>query len=100
MIESFEGIWIPREIALNNNFTIAEKYLYSFIVSLCKKTGSCTATNDYLSECLNFCGVGNSQPTISSGISKLKDFNYLAISYVETEKGKLRVITLKDRYIS
>jgi len=62
----FLGIWIPREIYLNNDLSWTDKILVVEIHSLDNERG-CFASNDYFAE---FLGV--TKTTISTSVSKLK----------------------------
>ena len=62
----FLGVWIPRDIYLNNDLTWTEKILLVEINSLDNEQG-CFASNDYFAEFLSC-----TKTTISTSISKLK----------------------------
>jgi len=63
----FPGVFIPREVLLNESLTSTEKMLYGIIQSLDNDRG-CYASNGYLGRML---GVG--QETVRQGISNLED---------------------------
>tara|TARA_R110000823_G_scaffold4464_8_gene17319 strand:+ start:1352 stop:2497 length:1146 start_codon:yes stop_codon:yes gene_type:complete len=67
----FLGIWIPKEIYLNNNLSWTDKILVIEILSLDNERG-CFASNDYFAE---FLGV--TKTTISTSISKLKELGFI-----------------------
>ena len=83
MERDFKGVWIPKEIWLDNNLTMLEKVIFVEINSLDNENG-CTASNEYLCE---FCQC--SQQKVSSAISKLKKLGYLEIVSFD---GRKRVI--------
>ena len=67
----FLGIWIPREIYLNQDLSWTDKILVIEINSLDNERG-CFASNDYFAE---FLGV--TKTTISTSISKLKKLGFI-----------------------
>jgi len=67
----FLGIWIPKEIYLNNDLSWTDKILVIEILSLDNERG-CFASNDYFAE---FLGV--TKTTISTSISKLKELGFI-----------------------
>ena len=67
----FLGIWIPKEIYLNNELSWTDKILVIEILSLDNERG-CFASNDYFAE---FLGV--TKTTISTSISKLKELGFI-----------------------
>lgn len=69
----FKGIWIPREIWLEERLSMLEKVILMEIDSLDNGEG-CWAGNDYLSE---FCQC--SERKVSEAVSKLVDMGYLAV---------------------
>lgn len=62
----FKGIWISRDIWLNEELDIIEKCLYAEIDSLCVNGGACFASNEYFAEFFKC-----SERKISSSISHL-----------------------------
>jgi len=80
----FKGVWIPRDIWLDDRLSAVEKVLLIEIDSLsCGELG-CIKTNETLAE---FCQC--SVRTITKGISNLKD---LGLVYVESFDGRQRVL--------
>ena len=67
----FLGIWIPRDIYLNNELNWTDKILVVEINSLDNERG-CFASNDYFAEFLSV-----STTTISTSISKLKNLGLI-----------------------
>lgn len=83
MTREFKGIWIPREIWLNNDLGILEKVLLAEIDSLEGKKG-CFASNQYFAE---FLGVAKG--TVANMLSALSKKGYLNIT---SENGANRKI--------
>lgn len=89
MDRDFKGVWIPKEIWLDETLTIMEKMLLVEIDSLCGEKG-CWATNQHLAKFL-----GISKDRVSKLISGLVKRNYLKITikYVPgTKQVKERVL--------
>lgn len=84
MNRDFKGVWIPKEIYLNENLSLAEKILLVEIDSLDMSDAGCFASNSYFAD---FIGV--SSTTISIGISKLKDLGYI---YQQSFDGRKRIL--------
>ena len=68
----FEGIWIPREIWLNEELGALDKVILAEITSLDRNEEHCYAGNDYLAK---FCQC--SENKVSKSISKLKKLGYI-----------------------
>lgn len=68
----FEGIWIPREIWLNEELGALDKVILAEITSLDRNEEHCYAGNDYLAR---FCQC--SENKVSKSISKLKKLGYI-----------------------
>ena len=68
---SFKGIWIPKEIWLDERLTALDKFILVEIDSLDNDEG-CTASNEYLAE---FCDCAVSK--VSRSISKLKKYELI-----------------------
>lgn len=79
----FKGIWIPKEIWLDDRLNAIEKIVLAEIDSLDGENG-CWASNEYLAE---FCKCSTCK--ISTTISKLKDLGYLEI---QSFNGRNRVL--------
>lgn len=67
----FKGVWIPKEIWLNQDLTLLEKAIYVEIDSL-DNENHCTASNEYFAE---FCSCSESK--VSKAIKKLKDLGMI-----------------------
>lgn len=68
---AFKGVWIPREVYLDDRLTWSEKILIVEVDSLDNGKG-CFASNQYLAD---FIGVNRT--TISTAISKLVKLGYI-----------------------
>lgn len=84
----FKGVWIPKEIWLNNELSVLEKVLFAEIDSLDGEDG-CYASNDYFMEFFNV-----SESTISRGISKLKSLGYIDSVQIGGRSRILRVVKM------
>lgn len=71
MERDFKGVWIPKEIWLNENLSMVDKVIYTEICSL-DNENHCTASNEYFAK---FCGV--SEATVKRSIQTLKNFNLI-----------------------
>jgi len=80
---NFKGVWIPKEVYLDDNLSWTEKILFVEIDSLDNKDG-CFASNSYFSEF-----VGISSTSVSTCISKL-----VRLGYVENLgfDGRVRIL--------
>lgn len=79
----FKGIWIPKELYLDENLNWTEKILLVEIDSLDNEEG-CYASNKYFAKFLS-----KSKVYISNCISKLKEDGYI---YQESFDGRKRVL--------
>lgn len=79
----FKGVWIPKEIFLNDDLSWTERILLIEIDSLDNEEG-CFASNEYLSKFLRV-----SEITISNAISKLKKKGYVKQVYFD---GRRRIL--------
>lgn len=68
----FKGVWIPKEIWLDDRLSALDKIILTEITSLDKGEEGCWASNKYLAE---FCQCAESK--ISLTISKLKELDYI-----------------------
>jgi len=80
----FKGVWIPKEIWLDNRLNALEKVIFVEIDSLDLYESGCFASNEYIAE---FCQC--SVRKVSDAISKLTE-----LGYVKTESfdGRTRVL--------
>ncbi len=79
----FKGVWIPKEVWLDDRLNALDKIILVEINSLDGEKG-CWASNDYIAE---FCQCSTSK--VSRSIKKLCDLQYL---FVESFNGRLRVL--------
>lgn len=77
MEREFKGVWIPKEIWLDDNLTWSEKMLLVEIDSLSTLEKGCIATNEYLSNFFNL-----SKDRISKLISSLKAKGYIEVKLI------------------
>jgi len=85
----FKGVWIPKEIYLDDEINWTEKILLIEIDSLDNEKG-CFASNKYFA---NF--LSKSEVYISKCISKLKEKGYI---YQESFNGRTRVLRSNLRF--
>jgi hypothetical protein len=83
MERDFKGVWIPKEIWLNEELTMLDKVILVEIDSLDNNEG-CVASNEYL---CNFCQC--SQQKLSTSITKLKELGF--VEFVSFD-GRKRVM--------
>lgn len=95
MERAFKGIWIPKNVWLDDELSWIEKFLIVEIDSLDNENG-CFASNEYFS---NFFGL--SKDRVSKLISGLKEKGYIDVSYQYksgTKSIERRVVKITDRY--
>ena len=73
----FKGVWIPKEIWLNEDLSLLEKVILVEIDSLETEEKGCFATNKYFADFFN-----KSNGRIAQIINELKDKGYLKIDYI------------------
>ena len=84
----FNGIWIPKEILLDEELTLTEKVYLSEIVSL-DDNQECFASNHHFAILFG----SNSPTSVSNIIRSLKDKGYIKTSYIRNGKNvKKRII--------
>lgn len=91
MQRDFKGVWIPKEIWLNDNLGWTEKILLVEIDSLAKN-GDCFATNEYFSQFMKL-----SKDRISKLITSLSRKNLIKVDLIYKENSKeidKRIITV------
>ena len=92
----FKGVWIPKEIWLNENLSIQEKVFIAEIDSLDNDEG-CFASNDYFSKFFKL-----SKNRCSEIIKSLEKKKIITISYIYKENSKAiekRVIKVVNKPI-
>ena len=93
MERDFKGIWVPKEIWLDENLTALDKVILVEIDSLdSEEYGACIASNDYLAE---FCQCSVSK--VASSISKLKDYGLIEQIEFNGRIRKLKSRLLKNK---
>ena len=86
-----DGVWIPREILLNEELNDKEKIVLSIVLCLSTELGYCFAGNRYLS---NVLGVTINR--VSKIISSLKDKGFIEVNInYDDEKKYIRSRELK-----
>ena len=86
----FKGIWIPKEIWLNEELTALDKFIFAEIDSL-DNENHCIASNKYLAE---FCSC--SENKVSTSISKLIDMGLIEQVAFDGRYRTLRVVKNKS----
>jgi hypothetical protein len=92
---AFKGVWIPKEIWLDDSLGWSEKLLLVEISSLDNEEG-CWASNEYFAEFFNL-----SKDRISKLISSLKSKGYLTVDLTYKKGTKTidkRIVKIADRY--
>lgn len=90
LTRDFKGIWIPKEIWLDERLNTVDKIILLEVDSLDSSEEGCYASNEYLSE---FCKC--SESTISNSINKL-----IKLGYIEVKKFDGRKRYLKSRLLN
>lgn len=86
-LNKIKGMWIPGEVAFNNNLSHVEKMVWWMIKALDNGGKGCFAPNQYLAHMLD---VGTQ--TVSNSISKLVSEGYIE----RTTVNQSRVLVVKD----
>lgn len=84
----FKGVWIPKEIWLDERLNALDKCIFIEVDSLDSEEKGCYASNKYLAD---FCQC--SETKVSTAISKLIKLGYL---YLKSFDGRQRI--LKSRF--
>ena len=90
MERDFKGVWIPKEIWLNENLSAIDKIIFTEINSLDSDEHGCFASNEYLAK---FCQV--STVTVSRSISKLCNLGLLEIKSFDGRHRELKSSLIK-----
>ena len=85
MQRDFKGVWIPKEIWLDDNLGWSEKLLLVEIDSLASNEKGCFATNDYFADFFKL-----SKDRISKLISSLKNKGYIEVE-LKYKKGTKQI---------
>ena len=80
----FKGVWIPKEIWLDERLNALDKCIFVEVDSLDNEETGCYASNKYLAE---FCKC--SETKVSTALSKLINLGYL---YVQSFDGRQRIL--------
>lgn len=81
----FKGVWIPKEVWLDNRLNALDKVILVEIDSLDNGESGCYAGNQYLSE---FCQCSDRK--VTDAISKLKELGYIEQSSFDGRNRILR----------
>lgn len=91
----FKGVWLPKELYLNNNLTWNEKIILVEIDSL-SKNGECFASNQHFANLL-----GISKKRVESIISELRKNKYITSTIIykkDTKEVEKRILRVADPY--
>ena len=80
----FKGVWIPKQIWLDERLNMLEKGILTEIDSLDNEENGCFASNEYIAK---FCQC--SETKVSTAIKKLIELDYL---YVKSFDGRIRIL--------
>ena len=83
-MREFKGVWIPKQIWLDERLNMLEKGILTEIDSLDNEENGCFASNEYLAK---FCQC--SETKVSTAIKKLIELDYL---YVKSFDGRIRIL--------
>ena len=86
----FKGVWIPKEIWLNENLTMIEKVILIEIDSLDNEE-HCSAGNEYLAQ---FCQCSISK--VTKAIKKLEDMGFIEVISFDGRHRKIRSCIIKN----
>lgn len=86
----FKGVWIPKDIWLNDQLTMLEKVILVEIDSLDNEQ-HCIAGNDYLAQ---FCQC--SIPKVTQAVKKLTELGYIEVVSFDGRHRKLRSCIMKN----
>lgn len=85
LIRDFKGVWIPKNVWLDERLTALEKVILVEIDSLSQDDDGCYASNEYIAK---FCQC--SERKVSDSITRLKKLGYLEITKFDGRKRYLR----------
>lgn len=91
MERDFKGVWIPKEIWLDEKLSTLEKVIFCGILHFSHDKNMCYESNSSLSE---FCQC--SETKISKAISKLIGLGYV---YTERFNGRQRAIVIDTEWV-
>lgn len=81
----FKGVWIPKEVWLDERLTMLEKGILVEIDSLDMSDDGCWASNEYLA---TFCQC--SIPKVANAVSKLVELGYIRRESFDGRRRKLK----------
>ena len=81
----FKGVWIPRQVWLDENLTMLDKGILAEIDSLDMGEDGCWASNEYLAK---FCGC--SECKVSLTIAKLARMGYIKVESFDGRRRKIK----------
>ena len=87
-----KGIWIPRWMMENNNFSWTKKAIYMEISQLEELENGCTASNRHFAE-----KIGISNAGVSKAINEMRDSGYITIDNAQTKRNFGRVLAINYR---
>lgn len=87
----FKGVWIPKEIYLDNRLNALDKIILVEIDSLDNGETGCFASNKYLAD---FCQC--SQTKVSTSIAKLVKFGYVEVNGFDGRTRSLKTCLSKN----
>lgn len=85
MNRDFKGVWIPKEVWLDDRLTALDKVIFVEIDSLDDGETGCYASNQYLAE---FCQC--SVTKVSSAVAKLTELGYIETASFDGRKRVLK----------
>ena len=96
MERDFKGVWIPKEIWLDDRLSALEKMIYAEIDSLDINNEGCFAKNEYLAQ---FCKC--SESAITKAVSHMKKLGYITVDSFDGRGRKIRITSqdLRDSLV-
>lgn len=92
----FKGVWIPKDIWVNDNLNLQEKCFLTEINSLDDEERGCFALNEHFAKFFNL-----SKNRCSEVIKSLQDKGYIDVNYkYEGRKIIERTIRVKDKFFT
>lgn len=92
----FKGVWIPKDIWVNNNLNLQEKCFLTEINSLDDEERGCFALNEHFAKFFNL-----SKNRCSEVIKSLQDKGYIDVNYkYEGRKIVERTIRVKNKFFT
>jgi hypothetical protein len=89
----FKGVWIPKEVWLNENLSIIEKCLLVEIDSLDNSDRGCFASNEYLAKFVQL-----SESRVAHIISDLKKREYIVVVFTDGRNRGLKLHPQQSRF--